>query len=74
MKAGHLPVKSYFAAWIRTVCIHDIARAHRGIPTLSPAEPENPIAHRLRPAGSGFQDFRTPAGARNSSGKRNDRS
>jgi hypothetical protein len=33
-------------------------------------ETENPIAHRLRPAGSGFQDFRTPAGIRNSSGKR----
>ncbi len=54
MKASHLPVKSYVAACIRTVCIRDIARAHRGTPTLSPAEPKNPIAHRLRPVGSGF--------------------
>jgi len=36
-------------------------------------KPENSIAHRMRSAGSGFQDFRTPAGARNSSGNRPDR-
>jgi hypothetical protein len=35
------------------------------------AEDENPIALRLRPAGSVLGDFRTPAGARNSSRKRN---
>ena len=41
----------------------------------SPQQAENrkPIAHRLRPAGSGFQDFRTPAGIRNSSGERSGR-
>ena len=31
---------------------------------------ENPIAYRPCPAGSGLQDFPTPAGIRNSSGKR----
>jgi hypothetical protein len=37
------------------------------------SETEIPIAHRVRSAGSFLGDFRTPAGARNSSRKRNGR-
>jgi len=53
---------------IRTVCFQARAHIRHGAGHRNRPETENPIAHRLRPAGSGFQDFRTPAGIRNSSG------
>ena len=39
----------------------------------NPPKSENPIDHRVWPAGSGLPDFRAPADARNSSGDRNGR-
>jgi len=41
-------------------------------PSLTSAEIRNPHSHRLWPAGSFLGDFRTPAGARNSSRKKTD--
>ncbi|WP_235364744.1 hypothetical protein, partial [Sphingomonas sp. ERG5] len=36
----------------------------------APTDIEIPIEHRLRPAGSGTEDFPTPGGVRNSQRKR----
>ena len=57
-------------AWNRPVRTQARARVRRVAGHRSRTKTENPIAHRLWPAGSGFQDFRTPAGIQNSSGKR----
>ena len=54
---------------IRTVCFQARAYICRGAGHQDRPESENPIAHRLGAAGSGYQDFRTPAGIRNSSGE-----
>jgi hypothetical protein len=57
-------------AWNRPVRTKARTRVRRVAGHRSRPESENPIADRLWLAGSGFQDFRTPAGIRNSSGKR----
>ena len=61
------------ATQTRTVRIQTHARIRHVPGHRNRLKTENPIANRLGPAGSGLQDFRTPAGIRNSSGERPDR-
>lgn len=62
--------KSAITASTRTVRTEDRPHTRRVARLRRTLKPENPIAHRLWPAGSGLHDFRTPAGIRNSSGNR----
>jgi len=52
--------------------IHPAATPTAVAPSLTPAEIRNPHSHRPWPAGSFLGDFRTPAGARNSSREETD--
>lgn len=52
----------------RSVRIH-LRASNDGGPPPTPAKIRNPHSYRLCPAGSFLGDFRTPAGARNSSRK-----
>jgi hypothetical protein len=56
---------------MRPVRISPCAFRRRSCQPQDRPEAQNPIADRVRPAGSFLGDFRTPAGARNSSRERN---
>jgi len=66
-----LPTDALESAGMQPFRVERHASRRPSRPPQSRSKTEIPIDHRLRPAGSFFGDFRTPAGARNSSRKRN---